>query len=100
MVFMKADEVAKFERGRRHLRVSTKLLGESGWMQIGSEHELSGLTLMLPGTGYEVTERRKQVDTQVIRAFGTEFTAVVLDIPSMTLIDLEWAAGSLRRQAA
>lgn len=100
LTFLKADEVSKFERGRRHLRVTTKQLGESGWMQIGSEHELTGLTLMLPGTGYQVVERKKPVDVQTIRAFGTEFTAVVIDVPAMTLVDLEWTAGTMQRHAA
>lgn len=100
LVFMKADEISKFERGRRHLRVTTKQLGESGWMQIGSEHELNGLTLMLPGTGYHVTERKKPVEGHVIRAYGMEFTAVVIDVPAMSLVDLEWTAGSMQRQAA
>lgn len=100
MVFMKADDVARFERGRRHLRITTKQLGEAGWLQIGSEIEMSGLTIMLPGTGYQIFERKKALDPQVMHVFGTAFTAVTIDIPAMTLVDLEWTLGSMMRQSA
>lgn len=100
MVFMKADDVGRFERARRHIRVTTKLLGEAGWIQVSSESEINGLTLMLPGTGYQIFERRKPLESQVIEAFGTKFTAVTLDIPAMTLVDLEWTQGSMSRQVA
>lgn len=100
LVFMKSDDVAKFERGRRHLRMTTKQLGESGWIQLGSEIEMNGLTVMLPGTGYQILDRKKALKPQVIHAFGTTFTAVTLDVPAMTLVDLEWSQAATGRQIA
>ena len=101
ILFLKSDQIYKFEKARRQAKLVLKRLGESDLLQIASETELSNLTIMISGEPRVARDRHGNVGTFSVERHGTKFTAVTIDVPARVLTDIEWMVSpAVGRRAA
>ncbi len=101
VTFLRPDDIARFERSRRQIRITQKHVGEVDLIQFASEWEVQGLTVMTSGGAKQGRDRHGDLGAKVVEKYGTTFSAVTIDVPARTLTDVEWAAlGEPARRAA
>ncbi|HXH61743.1 MAG TPA: hypothetical protein VNI20_10345, partial [Fimbriimonadaceae bacterium] len=78
------DALVQYEKGRRSLRVDALKEG----VRIVSPYDLSGLTLMLFGGGWEIETSGRQYTMLPVTRHGTLLSSIVLDVPQRTQTNL------------
>ena len=90
MAFTKPDEIYRFEKARRALRVGMKRLGESDILQLSSEFETNGLGVLISGGRRVASSHGQTLSTRPYALYGTTFTAINLNLSSRSQTEVEW----------
>lgn len=93
--FVKPDEISRFERSRRQMRMIQKHVGDTDLIQLASETEALGLTVMINGETRVARDRHGDLGAFQVKRFGTTFSAVNIDVPARMLTDIEWMPAAL-----
>jgi hypothetical protein len=88
MEFMIPEQIHRFERGRRQLRVMQKLLDNEGTLLLTSDAPLAGLTVLVNGPRLVAEMRGKEVHVEVVERYGCKFNAVQFNIEAKQQVDL------------
>ncbi len=102
MSFVKPGDIYRFERAKRHTKTMQKHVGDSDLIQLASETEISGLTVMVTGPSRFARDRHGDLGAFEVERFGTKFSAVTIDVPPRMLTDVEWipSANMVPKKAA
>lgn len=92
VLFLKPEEIGRIERARRQMKIIQKRVGESDLLQLASETELSNFTVLVSGQPRVARDRHGSIGAHPVERYGTQFTAVSLDLPARVLTDIEWTA--------
>lgn len=86
--FMLPELVHRFERGRRQLRVTQKLLEDEGTLVIASDTDLPGLTVLVNGPRLTAAVRSKEIHVETVERYGCQFNMIILDVHPKSQIEL------------
>jgi hypothetical protein len=97
--FITPEQVHRYERGRRQLRVTQKLLEDEGTLVISSDVEMAGLAILINGSRLSAEYRGKEMIVETVERYGCRFNMVVVDVAPKHQIELRvWP--NYHRQAA
>lgn len=99
--FVKPEDIARHERSRRALRLALRRLGDADQVQLTSEWDIPGLTVLISGPPRMAKLGNANLRTQPVTRYGMTFTQAVLDVEARTQMDLEFTpvANDARRAA-
>jgi hypothetical protein len=98
--FLLPEELHRFERGRRAMRMLTRVIGDEGHIQLAADTKLEGLTVMITGGKCEVQVRGKAARSEQIERYGTVFQAVQIDLEPKQQSEIHFSSARLVNQAA
>lgn len=70
-------DIFEFQRQRRGIHW---MFDKSGGVELNAEFGADGLTVLVAGAGHAIRVNERQTQTKIVRRFGTEFTAIQVDI--------------------
>jgi len=86
--FMLPEQVHRYERGRRQLRVMQKLLEDEGTLVISSDVELHSLAILINGPRLTAEYRGKELNVETIERYGCRFNMIVVDVLPKLQVEL------------
>ncbi len=98
--FVKPEELYKFERARRQMRIAAKVLGDMHLVQIATENPMPGFGIALTAGSAHARTRSGDMDVQTFERFGTTFVGIHLDLPAKSMTDIEFDLNVTKAQAA
>lgn len=78
--FMLPEQIHRFERARRQIRVSERLFDDEGILLLTSDNQIEGLTLLFTGSRVGAEIDGKEASAHVIERYGVPMTVVRLDL--------------------
>lgn len=96
--FMTPEEVYQHERARRQARISIKTLGSETVVQLTSDVEVDGLSLLISGPKVEAESKGRDLTVTPVTRYGRTFNAITvrLEAKQMLEISLKNASETLR----
>lgn len=88
LTFTLPDQVHKFERGRRQVRITQKLLDDEGTLLISSDVPLEGLTILFSGPRIEAGTKNREALVEPVVRYGTHFSAVTINLEAKQQVEL------------
>lgn len=86
--FMLPEQVQRFERGRRALRISQRVFDDEGTLHISSDVALEGLTLMVSGPRIAAEVKGKDVNVGLVERYGAKFNVVQMNVEAKQQVDV------------
>jgi hypothetical protein len=86
--FMLPEQVQRFERGRRQLRISQKMVGGEGTLLLTSDVALEGLTLLVGGHRMTAEVRGKEIPVEVVERYGARFNVIKINLEAKQQVEL------------
>lgn len=86
--FMLPDQIYRYEKARRQMRIFQKHTPVEGTLQLVSEFEVENLSLMISGPRMAVQVKGKEIPGRQVTRYGTTFTAVSVDVQPKQQLDL------------
>lgn len=83
------EELYRFEKGRRTLRLVSRTIGEEGQIQVSSDVKLEGLCLMATGPNCEAVIKGKNVAVIPVERYGTTFHCVQVDLEAKQHLEIQ-----------
>jgi hypothetical protein len=88
MEFVTPELVHRFERARRHMRIIQKSIDDEGTLQLSSDVEVEGLTVLVNGPVLQPELRGRALSVQTVERYGTKFNVIRLDLEAKTVAEL------------
>ncbi len=96
---MLPEEIASFERARRHLKSQTITMGKACLLTLHNEYEVSGLNILISGGRVTADGDDRIFSTGTVQRYGRAFTSVTIDLAPKSKIEIR-IAESLEEVAA
>jgi hypothetical protein len=90
MEFVLPEEIHRFERGRRQLRIAQKLLDSEGTLVVSSDTEMPGMTVLINGPRLGAECRGKEMNVVTVQRYGCRFNMVVVDLEPKLQLELRF----------
>ncbi|MFY9233106.1 MAG: hypothetical protein WAO58_01460 [Fimbriimonadaceae bacterium] len=97
--FILPEDLYRFERARRALRIVTRNIDLEGQVKLISDTRLEGLTIMATGPRCEASFRGKSLNVQKVRRYGTTFHCVEIDLDPKAAAELRLVPQGLKAAA-
>jgi hypothetical protein len=86
--FLLPEQVHRFERGRRSVRLMQKTIGDEGTLQLSSDTEIEGLTLLLSGSRLDAELKGREMYVETVERYGATFTAIRLNLEAKQQVEV------------
>lgn len=94
------EELYRFEKGRRGLRLISRIIGEEGQIQVASDTKLEGLFIMATGPPCEALIKGKAAQLTKVERYGATFHCLQLDLEPKQQVEIQLVPISAARLAA
>jgi hypothetical protein len=99
MPFLKPQELYKFERARRGLRLFLHNNEFETTMSVASDHAVERLTVLFVGAQNELTVRGRETAMRPVERFGSKMWACELNLEAKVQVDLRLGSGAADKVA-
>lgn len=98
--FLLPEEIYKFERARRSVRIIARTIGEEGQIHVASDSRMEGLTVMFGGPAVHASVNGLATRCRPVERYGATFQTIVMDVESKLTGEIHLKPDRLTLQAA
>lgn len=86
--FLAPEEIYSFEKARRNVRITVKVVGGETLLGISSDVAIDGLSLLISGDRMAAEAKGKEIPCTPIRRFGRTFQSLTMDLEAKHLVEI------------